>query len=606
MRHCQLTTIAAKFLRVSCCNGQIKTTFLLLTVFLLPIRSAFGQVPPQQADQAAINSAIQKGVQFLKSSQNPSGSWGTGTKVGGDGGWMVGYTALAGITLIECGTSPSEPGLQAAAQGVRSLVLELDSTYEVALAILFLDRMGEKNDRKLIQFLAGRLIAGQSSTGGWGYKVPKKSRKEVENLLVSLRKLSPPQSLSNPSPRERPATVGMCIKTSEEISLRPAPAFDFDKSRTALLKDKDLPVWMKQLPLLFEVSQLLLEDPKGKDQDPVTPTTDNSNTHFATLALWAARKHDVPTDRSFAMLANRFRTSQAPDGTWAYAYARNPQNGGLSSMTCVALLGLAIGQVLTPDLAVKPEQDPRVINAFTALSKRVGEPAGRIEGRPTPESQGGLYFLWSMERIAVLYDVQQLDKKDWYLWGAEILLCHQKTDGSWEKGGYHGENPVISTCFALLFLKRANLTPDLSRRFAVDTSALTKKVTTAAPPAPVVSSPRPPEPTPVAIEIAPAPRPLDQKPKVERVAAEITTPVIPPPEAKLNFVWIAVIVVLVPVSGLLAFLVFRKKQASDAEDENDDEEEEEEKPTKKGKKSSVVKAAKPIRKAKTVTKRPKL
>jgi hypothetical protein len=187
-----------------------------------------------------------------------------------------------------------------------------------------------------------------------------------------------------------------------------------------------------------------------------------------------------------------------------------------------------------------------------------------------------------MERIAVLYDVQQLDKKDWYLWGAEILLCHQKTDGSWEKGGYHGENPVISTCFALLFLKRANLTPDLSRRFAVDTSALTKKVTTAAPPAPVVSSPRPPEPTPVA------------------------TPVIPPPEAKLNFVWIAVIVVLVPVSGLLAFLVFRKKQASDAEDENDDEEEEEEKPTKKGKKSSVVKAAKPIRKAKTVTKRPKL
>ena len=51
---------------------------------------------------------------------------------------------------------------------------------------------------------------------------------------------------------------------------------------------------MKRLPVLQDKSSLILEDPKEKRHDPTTGTTDNSNTHFAIIGLWAARKHDVP------------------------------------------------------------------------------------------------------------------------------------------------------------------------------------------------------------------------------------------------------------------------------------------------------------------------
>jgi hypothetical protein len=544
--------------------------FALVACVLAGATPALAQVAPQAADQATINSAVARGVQFLRNSQNPSGGWGKGSKAGSDGGWAVGYAALAGITLIECGVPPADPSIQAAARGVRSYVYELDTTYEVALAILFLDRLGEKNDRKLIQLLAGRLIAGQSSTGGWGYKLPNKSKQDVDLLVAALRKLSPAQPYTGPGLRERPRSLGVCIKECDDLPPRPpAPPFDFNKARQAALRD--LPVALKRLSVFVDVAQLILEDPKDKGWDASFPTTDNSNTHFATLALWAARKYDVPTDRSFAMLANRYRTSQNADGTWSYAYVKNGENGGPGAMTCVALLGLAIGHVLNADPAVRPEKDPRVINAFTALSKLVDEPAGRIDNRPPPESKGGLYFFWGMERIAVLYDLRQLDKKDWYLWGAEILLCHQSPDGSWQKGGYHGEHPVLNTCFALLFLRRANLTPDLSRKLTVDTSALASRVNTVTPPPQAAPEPTPPPEPTVAAEPPPPPKPRPVKPKVEAAAfvPEATEPE-PPPAPKSNLPWILGLIVL-GLSGVGCIVFALIKRSSPEDEEGEDE-----------------------------------
>ncbi len=71
------------------------------------------------------------------------------------------------------------------------------------------------------------------------------------------------------------------------------------------------------------------------------------------------------------------------------------------------------------------------------------------------------YFLWSLERVAVALDLKTIGKKDWYGWGAEILLANQQRDGSWD-GDYSPAG--IDTCFALLFLQRANLARDLTSR----------------------------------------------------------------------------------------------------------------------------------------------
>jgi len=530
----------------------------------LPAAAKPKDLPP--LDQGAIDRAVQQGVEFLRRTQNPQGHWGTGTGPGSGKGWAVGYTCLAGLALAECGIPPSDPGLRNAASGIRRHADELENTYEVALAILFLDRMGEKSDKRIIQMLAGRLIAAQTPTGGWGYNTTKYTAAESATLLAALRRFSPPQGEPPPSPRARPGTLGLCIKSSDDAPFRPAPPFDAARSRKAAIDT--LPARMKKLPVVRDKESLILEDPKDKGSEPTTGSTDNSNTHFAILGLWAARRHDVPTDRSFALLVQRFQTSQGDNGTWAYNYARGGANGPLQ-MTCVALLGLAIGHVLSPDAAVRPEKDPRVVSAFAALSPRIGEPAGRFDERPSIKDAGGLYFLWAMERIAVLYDVRQLDKKDWYRWGAEILIGHQSPDGSWsEDGGYHGQSPPLNTAFALMFLKRANLTPDLTRRLTVDTAALTAKVDVAVAPKSPAPTLEPKESTPVVAESPPPPRkkstPTELDVPASVPAAAPTTPA--EPDSKSG-IWVAALGLLgVLGGGVVVFGVIRSRAGNGEEE----------------------------------------
>ena len=74
------------------------------------------------------------------------------------------------------------------------------------------------------------------------------------------------------------------------------------------------------------------------------------------------------------------------------------------------------------------------------------------------DAHGDYYFLWSLERVAVIYDLKDIGGKDWYGWGSEVILQNQRVDGAWQET--HGD--INDTCFALLFLTRANLAKDLT------------------------------------------------------------------------------------------------------------------------------------------------
>lgn len=518
------------------------------------------------ADKAAIDQAVRQGEQYLKRAQKPSGFWGDGTGAGPGKGWGVGYTALAGLTLAECGVPASDPGLKQAAAIVRRNAAELEDTYEVALAILFLDRMKNKNDRKLIQWLGARLIAAQMPSGGWGYKVAKHSEAATDRLLAALRKMAPPEAKKDEKGEKK-------------------PSFDPDKARKAALDG--LPAGLKSLPIFDDPGARLPADPKEKRNDFADATTDNSNTHFAMLGVWTARKYDVPAERTFVLANRRYRGTQGANGTWGYDYAPGGQGGG--STTSVALLGIAIGHVVDPPQGVRPEADPVVLNGLVALSKFVGDPVGDTQNRPGVKDVGGLYFLWAMERIAVLYDIQKLGKKDWHQWGAEILVGQQRGDGSWDQdGGFAGQSPVVNTCFALLFLRRANLTPDLSKRLLVDTGVLTAKVDEK-----VTPKPPPPAPKVETPQVAVAPPPREVVPKAQPVAQSFTPPTPqpepePPPAKKSPWLWIVLGVVLLGLigGGAAAFLVLKRKPQDGDEDE---------KPKKKGKKAKGKAAAKKVK-----------
>jgi hypothetical protein len=384
-----------------------------------------------EAEQERVNRAMDRGVTWLKGNLSGSGPF-TG---------RLGGQALGGLTLLACGVAPDDPAVRRAAARVRAGAGGEHQTYDLALAILFLDRLADRQDRGVIRTLAARLIAGQSAAGGWTYNCPPVQDAEREDLFDLLEALGSPESAGRVSGYDGPT------RTTRPESGRVSGSVA-DRGR--------LPPRLKNLPVL--------QPPPGDKVLFRGGGGDNSNTQFALMALWVARKHGVPVERTMALVGARFRASQNGDGSWGY----HPRgNQFADSMTCAGLLGLAVARGATrpSDLPRASARDPDVARALRYLGEHVGPPGGgavprqRGSGRIVgANAHGDLYFLWSVERVAVAYDLRTIEGKDWYAWGAKLLVDHQNPDGSWQDA--HPGLP--DTCFALLFLKRANVAQDLT------------------------------------------------------------------------------------------------------------------------------------------------
>ena len=214
--------------------------------------------------------------------------------------------------------------------------------------------------------------------------------------------------------------------------------------------------------------------------------SDNSNTQFAILALLVAKSRGVPVERSLALLVQRFHLSQNGDGCWGYEVAGDRKatggDGGMSKpygTTCAGLLGLAVGQGLVNDArdnagqARKPaaQQDPAIQRGLDYLGDKFVKDPHKPWRNASGAPMDNLYFMWSLERIGVIFNLDKIGGKDWYGWGAEMLVAGQTFDGDkgrWDNGGYVAQHPTINTCLALLFLKRANLARDLTHRLLVE------------------------------------------------------------------------------------------------------------------------------------------
>jgi hypothetical protein len=107
-------------------------------------------------------------------------------------------------------------------------------------------------------------------------------------------------------------------------------------------------------------------------------------------------------------------------------------------------------------------KDVNVGQGLRVLGAIIDDPVAKKRQRGLPAqipqiSGKTYYFLFTLERICVALSLDTLGGKDWFNWGAEMLLANQQNDGSWK-----GEYEVADTCFALLFLRRANLAGDLT------------------------------------------------------------------------------------------------------------------------------------------------
>jgi hypothetical protein len=555
---------------------------LLLLVAALPTRSDDppARKPPRteltKEEQAKVDDAIQRGMEYLEKHQNRDGTWGDKPS------HPLGYTALPALTLLECGMPATDTTIRKAAGWVRANARKYETTYEIALAILLLDRLKDPGDRALLHTLAMRLIAGQTSTGGWSYKCPTLTPTQEQQLTASLwhlqslkRELIELPTVQDPS---RPLQTGVQVEYIPRQALDPSgnegtrspgqdsikgpspsgdpkqetkpdgqkpPAEKPAQGKPPARKDPPAPPmfpgWnniseaIKKLPVVRDRDTLPVKDPDKKPQEPLEGTTDNSNTQFAILAVWTARRHQVPVDRTLELIAKRFRISQNLDGNWDYHFFNGGSNTHRPAMTCVGLLGLAVGYGIPVDGTIKnpprwalkkPEEDPIVKAGLQALSRQVGQPSEQWDLR----QPANLYLLWSIERVGMLYKLKTIQDKPWYRWGAEILVGNQHPDGNWNlPKGYHGHSITIDTCLALLFLKKANLAEDLTRAVAFT-------------PKPQALMPDPPEliqPPTLVEEPAPPPPPPAPTRTEERVAAW-----------KLSWTWVFwVLGVLILVGG---------------------------------------------------------
>lgn len=405
-----------------------------------------------RAEQVAVNEAINRGVRFLKTSQLAGGSWAGDT----DYVYPLGQAALPGLTLLECGVPPGDPNIQKAADYVRTEIGSSTKTYELSLAVLFLDRVGERADNELIQALALRLVAGQLASGGWSYDCPTLSPREHKDLLLALQASRPH------SPAELSGWLKLYERGAGEFgedgNPEPEALPPFPAPPAAAVAAK-----LKRVAVLMTPAELARKSPEDEEAD-------NSNTQFALLALWAARRHDVPVERAVALIVRRFRTTQRADGSWTYR--PNKFVSRFPTMTCAGLLGLAVGQGLANEAQPgprRPAEDPAVRKALGVIGPFIGRAREPTLHPPRPGDKRppitNLYFLWSLERVGVLFNLPTIAEKDWYRWGAEMLLATQDhAKGSWHGGGSPGSSHSVDTCFALLFLRQANLARDLTSK----------------------------------------------------------------------------------------------------------------------------------------------
>jgi hypothetical protein len=393
-------------------------------------------------DREAINRAVQRGVAALKQMQQADGTWPC---------LEIGATALAGLTLLECDVPKTDPAVKQAAEAVRRDSTHLTRTYSLALSILFLDRLGEEADVPIIEAHAVRLLAGQNARGGWNYDCPDVPEADARRLSSLL-------------------------KQRAELTTRPRPG---DAARKPDKSDEAQRL-ITSRKLADDIRQQIEVIHRAGGRKADSGRDDNSNTQFAVLALWVARRHGLPSEDALRLVAARYRTSQNADGGWDYQAHASRNGRSTPTMTCAGLLGLAAGFGAAAEVALRtekpkdadkpneddkakppdPKRDRAVRVGLAALGTSIGHPAGK--GRPAPVLTNGgrmYYFLWSLERVAVAFGLTTIGGKDWYDWGSEIVVASQQADGTW-KGDFAAVG--ADTCFALLFLRRANLARDLT------------------------------------------------------------------------------------------------------------------------------------------------
>jgi hypothetical protein len=206
------------------------------------------------------------------------------------------------------------------------------------------------------------------------------------------------------------------------------------------------------------------------------PATDLSNTQYALLGLRAADHAgvEIPAEvwtralnttlahqeSAFEIEIPRRDGRTGTEKTSIAGFRYRPDREVTSSMTSAgcAILHVcrtALGRGIKAQKALAASRAIELGKAWLDANWNLEENVG------SGEPQNYFYYLYGLERVGTLLEVETIGGHAWYSEIAEALLKKQEKDGSWVVGGYAPtgwrEIPAEhDTCFAILFLRRAS------------------------------------------------------------------------------------------------------------------------------------------------------
>jgi len=360
-----------------------------------------GRADAQAVDEAKVDNAIKKGVEFLRTAKSPD--------------FHNGYhnsDVLILWTFIHAGVPQDDPKFKQLFDSVHAEPLE--KTYKVALLAMCLEEIDRVKHQEKIAQCAQFLVDNQCKNGQWSYGSPTEFAKEVKV-----------------EPRKDVASGAKPVGTTVSKDGKPKIV-----QHVAVKKMKE-----------------------GPDSG------DNSNTQYAALGLRACFDAGVTLPEGVIVLAVKWwRESQFKDPKkdkdkdkpavasgagagvtgkvegWNYkdenSQADKPP---YHSMTAGGVGALTIYDYM---LDRKWKDDSFVKAGMNWLTVHYETPAWNT------------YFLYGLERAAILFGTEKIGDHFWYADGANALIAAQAADGSWGKDT-DWFNTTWDTCFSVLFLRRA-------------------------------------------------------------------------------------------------------------------------------------------------------
>lgn len=151
-----------------------------------------------------------------------------------------------------------------------------------------------------------------------------------------------------------------------------------------------------------------------------------------------------------------------------WAYARQSKHQDLDSKTYGSMTAAAVNALIL----IRDElmEDRVHQNTWKPLEDNCNQMIGDglawlihnwdMNSNPRAGNYRYYYYLYTIERMAMLGGIDQIGGRDWYREGAEPILTQQGEKGEWDVKNEVEPSDIYNSCYALLFLKRATEAPD--------------------------------------------------------------------------------------------------------------------------------------------------